>query len=405
MNLFDLIQNTGHALKRKTATEYAGPCPFCKEGTDRFIVTPDKDLYWCRQCGKTGDNIQFLRDVKGLTYQEACLQLGRKLKDRSWEPLRRSAETKNTWTPRATITPGEQWQQQAAAFLELTKRTLWHDQGKPARAWLHDRGLNDKTIKQARLGWYPGDIFHDREAWGLAPETNEKGNAKKLWTPAGLVIPLMEAGQVIRLRIRRADPGDGAPYVIVTGSNARPMNWGIEQKKFLIILESELDGLLVLQEAGDMAGIVALGSAQTRPDMATHKALEQANVILIALDTDEAGAKASWQWWAEHYRQAKRWPCINGKDPGEAYTNGLDIRAWTLAGLNIRDTVIKPFSEEWKQNFNYDQLERLAIMTVDAAMTDAQALAVLQQSKKNHAANAFWSIQEPRRRIVTVHIN
>jgi hypothetical protein len=161
------------------------------------------------------------------------------------------------------------------------------------------------------------------------------------------------------------------------------MAWGIEKKCFVIV-ESELDGLLIHQEAGDMVGVIALGSATNTPDIEAHKALEQAEVILVALDTDEAGAKQTWTWWAKQNQQSKRWPVINGKDPGEAYRNGLDIRAWALAGANIKDPVIKPFPEEWKKNFAYDTLERLAIMTVDAGMTDAQALAALTKKPQGN---------------------
>jgi hypothetical protein len=156
----------------------------------------------------------------------------------------------------------------------------------------------------------------------------------------------------------------------------KPMALGIEKKNYVIV-ESELDGLLLWQEVGDLVGVIALGNAQAHPDIETHKALEQAEAILIALDTDEAGARASWQWWAKQYRQARRWPVINGKDPSEAFKNGLDIRTWTLAGLNIKDPVIRPFPKEWLNKFNYSTLERLAVMTVNAGMTDAQALTVL----------------------------
>ena len=162
------------------------------------------------------------------------------------------------------------------------------------------------------------------------------------------------------------------------------------EKKNYVIVESELDGLLIHQEAGDVVGVIALGNAQARPDIEAHQALEQASVILIALDTDKAGAKEAWQWWAKQYRQARRWPCINGKDPSEARKNGLDIRTWTLAGLNIQDPVIRPFPKEWLDNFNYSTLERLAIMTVDAGMTDAQALAALTTKPQEKEGAYTW---------------
>ena len=58
-------------LRQKTpAGELAGPCPFCGEGDDRFIVRPDGS-YWCRVCEKGGDRLDFHcriqnTDIKGL---------------------------------------------------------------------------------------------------------------------------------------------------------------------------------------------------------------------------------------------------------------------------------------------------------------------------------------------------
>jgi len=63
------------SLKKVTAKEYAGPCPDCG-GKDRFRVWTDEGNYWCRQCGSSGDGIEYLRWTKSLSYREACEQLG-----------------------------------------------------------------------------------------------------------------------------------------------------------------------------------------------------------------------------------------------------------------------------------------------------------------------------------------
>ena len=71
--MFDLAQHIG-GLKKKTADEYAGPCPWCG-GTDRFLVWPsdgDTGGFWCRRCGRKGDGIDYLRDAEDLSFQEAC---------------------------------------------------------------------------------------------------------------------------------------------------------------------------------------------------------------------------------------------------------------------------------------------------------------------------------------------
>ena len=93
-----------------------------------------------------------------------------------------------------------------------------------------------------------------------------------------------------------------------------------------------LDGILLHNVAGDLATVFALGSAQARPDADTMKLLNDAERVLLALDTDRAGY-TSWLWWRQHFNKAVRWPVINGKDPGEAYKNGVDLRTWIMAGL------------------------------------------------------------------------
>lgn len=77
--------------------------------------------------------------------------------------------------------------------------------------------------------------------------------------PAGLVIPLIEGGHVHRLRVRRPNPGGGPRYVIIPGSGTAPLTLGTGTA--WIIVESELDAFLLLQEGGDVAGIIAMGSA------------------------------------------------------------------------------------------------------------------------------------------------
>jgi len=151
--------------------------------------------------------------------------------------------------------------------------------------------------------------------------------------PAGLVIPWVVNGDVHRLRIRRNDPGDGARYAIASGSSAAPMVWG-EDKGAVVIVESELDGLLLSQETGDLCAVMALGSATSKANPKSHDLLRAMPIILISLDADEAGAKASLHYWPDTYgKAARRWPCIKGKDPSEAKLNGLDLRTWIIAGI------------------------------------------------------------------------
>jgi DNA primase len=472
MTILDLIPN----LKREATTnggEWAGPCPFCG-GKDRFRAWPLEGrtgAFWCRSCGKHGDGLQLIRDLQGLTFPEAlrawslpsALYHGTSTRTgTSVPPLPNLLRTRDnvtaekrgvtcvtgpnperkfctnvqnpsgldTWKPRQSMAPGNTWQEKAGAFLQACQRNLAGFSGHECREWLKGRGLKSETIERGGLGWNPFDQYQSREAWGLSPETienkivtnvtKESRKPRRIWLPSGLVIPCFSRGRVIRLRIRRPDPGDGPRYVIVTGSASSPLTLG--HGMAWVIVESELDALLLEQEAGDLAGVIALGNAQTRPDIETDRALKEAGLILVALDSDQAGAKEVWGFWKGTYPNARRWPCPIGKDPTEAVQQGLDLRAWVMAGLPEsstveseviidptteptqsaathhqegthatktektykdkgadRRTVFEPFLDVWKQRFDEGTLERLAILTVDGGLTDLESLEVIGQ--------------------------
>jgi len=338
-----------------------------------------------------------------MDYREACLKLesypkysGKRLGPRG------QATARPIWVPKGSKPPGDLWREKAEAFLSHSQGHLWGNQGVGIRTWLHGRGLTDLTIRQGGLGWNPHDFYRTSETWGLPTVISDKtGKPKKLWVPMGLVLPSFHDGQIVRLRIRRSEPDEGSRYILVPGSDTRPMTWASETKT-AVIVESELDGLLLWQEAGDLTAVVALGSAQAKPDHETHDMIVNAEVILLALDHDQAGATASWQWWAKQYPQALRWPVPLGKDPGEAYQAGLDIRAWTKAGMargsvrepsgengtlqsndqieqvigteSQQDSSIEAFPQQWLEIYDEATLERLAIMTVEGGLTDREAL-------------------------------
>ena len=201
--------------------------------------------------------------------------------------------------------------------------------GNQVRVWLHGRGLTDETIKAFNLGWNPQNWWPKREAWGLPEVLKENGRPKKLLVPEGLVIPKVTEDGIVRVRIRRPE---GEPrYYLLPGSETGALC--IPGGPAHVVLESELDAILLSQEAGDLATMIALGSASNRPDQVATDLLQKAETILIALDSDDAGAKQAWQWWAQHFPQSKRWLCIKGKDPSEARQNGLNLRNWIVAGL------------------------------------------------------------------------
>lgn len=342
LNILDLVREKGIEPKRVSGHkggEYHSPCPGCG-GVDRFHIWPEQNngegSYWCRQCEKTGDAIQFLRDFDGLSFKEACDRLGKETSSSpQCQPLKipgkNRCQVSGVGDQRTeNIIPPDPWIEKAIALVSWAHEKLLPNTAR--MKYLRDRGLKRSTIIKYQFGWNPGkngkDLWRPRESWGLPTEL-KNNRKKKLWIPRGLIIPLIVGGQVHRVRIRTL--AKKPPYYVLPGSAMDTMTIRPNHRAYVVV-ESELDGILLDQEIGDLAGIVALGSSSTKPDPETYRSLQRSAVILVALDFDAAGAKA-WQWWQEHFPQSERWPVPRGKDPGEAFQAGVDLAEWVRSGL------------------------------------------------------------------------
>jgi DNA primase len=345
MNVLELAAK--HVKMKKVSStkggEWQGPCPDCG-GKDRFHVWPEemsgKGAYWCRGCGKTGDNIQFLREFRGLSFHDACAELGIDVPNRPSPSLAARfsspvapAEKKTEQThfvPAVHGAPADLWQERAEKFVAWAQeKLLWNTD---VLSWLEERGIGLDAVKGFRLGWNPGDggkdLYRPRKSWGVPETFHEDGRAKMLWIPRGLVIPYSVGGVLQRIRIRRPE---GEPrYYVLPGSSMSVMMIGSDRKSFVVV-ESELDAI-ACAAACPLAGSVALGSVSAKPDAEAEASLRKSLSILLALDYDEAGKKAV-SWWSKNFPNVSRWPVPKGKDPGDARSLGIDLGQWIKAGL------------------------------------------------------------------------
>lgn len=327
--LIDLLRQDGLDPRHKGHGEHCSPCPACG-GSDRLVSHADTNRYWCRQCGSKGDVIQYLRQFRKMTFKEAASFAGKVVPlhtGRTAPAKRQEADrTKNEPTPEA-------WTAQAEKLITWAHKTLLGNATK--LEWLKTgRGLTRATAERFRLGWIERDLYLDRAAWGL-PEALKDGKVKKLFFPAGLVIPGPD-----RIRIRRAERGEWGKYFVLPGSGNAPLVIGCEHRFDVapgIIVESELDAILLAQELDHRPLlIVATGSTSNGPGPGLLADLECRPFVLIGLDNDEAGGKAAWQKWAA-IRNAARTPipATWGKDPSEAHLAGHDLKAWLAAAYQL----------------------------------------------------------------------
>lgn len=334
MNILSIIENTGQAYQKKASTsggEYKGPCPWCG-GEDRFSIIPKQDHYVCRHCKRSGDSIQFYRDFHGMSYQEARAAMGHPPQNFKKQFLL----DKTTWTPREIKTPNEIWQKKGEAIAFAAFKFLMSSAGQPHREYLHNRGLNIDTIKRARIGFVDTAMTFTPESWGL-PSTG-----KNIWIPKGFLIPFFcDLKSLVRLRVRQHQPIAKDRYILISGSSTEyftyPANHNYIPFDPVYITESELDGWLCWQEFGDCVSIKAIGNSSTRPDENTHKDLKTSSAILLGLDNDPAGQKES-GWWKKQYHHAQNCTVPKGKDPGEAFEQGVNLKAWFLDKIKTQDS-------------------------------------------------------------------
>ena len=69
----DEAMRRGYQLKRKGG-QLEGPCPVCG-GVDRFVITPKRNVWVCRQCDTGGDAIKLVKHVEGIGFIDAVSML------------------------------------------------------------------------------------------------------------------------------------------------------------------------------------------------------------------------------------------------------------------------------------------------------------------------------------------
>lgn len=331
MSILDLIEREGgFTYRRKGSSEYTGPCPFCGTGDDRFQIWPKTGRYWCRVCGKMGDDIQFVRDLKGMGYREAVDYVGRSAGDGN---LRRDNNDNYRAQPKAQKPPVETWCDMARDFvLDCNYRLMGRNEGRKALDWLNQRGLRDETISGAFLGYNPAGQFVDRTAWGLPATLDDNGRKKKLWLPRGIVVPWRIDGEVWGIRIRRP-VGDPKYYFVPGGTPALYNADNLLTGKPAILVEGEIDALTIAQSAGDLAVPVATGGTQNARRARWIARLATASLVLVAYDTDNPGERAA-SYWIEALPNAARWRPY-WEDVNQMAQDDADVRGWVEAGLRL----------------------------------------------------------------------
>ncbi|MFA6159701.1 MAG: DNA primase [Parcubacteria group bacterium] len=142
LNIVDVL---GEYIKLdKAGANWRALCPFHNEKSPSFMVNEEKQFWHCFGCQKSGDIFAFVMEMEGLEFREALKTLAEKagVKLQSYSPQK--SQEKNRTLEILEL---------ATKFYEVQ---LWKGEGKEKiLKYLKDRGLNDETIKEFRLGYAP----------------------------------------------------------------------------------------------------------------------------------------------------------------------------------------------------------------------------------------------------------
>ena len=330
MNISDLIQSvdlttvferTGHQPTSTQGRWLMYRCPCHADRRPSLAITPDRRRWVCfGRCNTSGDALDWLQLRSGLDLKQARAELetlasGICVAAVSKMPVKCiSLPVGEGASIQVGEPPPQRWQLSARQTVHACEAALWSNRGERARAWLNRRGLDDTALRAWQIGFNPA-----------------RRTVSGLFVPRGIVIPCLERGQLWSLKVRRAT---GEPkYVHVTGS--QPALFGAHtlvgpHPPVVVVTEGEFDAMLVHRLAGDLVGVVTLGSASTRLAETWLTELLPMAHVLVAYDADAAGAKgaAFWQALSQRVRRAILPAEPPVKDLTDFWLAGGDVRQW-----------------------------------------------------------------------------
>ena len=302
LNRVDVVEVVDRKVQlKKAGANFVACCPFHKEKTPSFSVSPSKQFYHCFGCGAHGSAISFLIEYDGMTFVEAVNELantaGLKV------PNEQNVGTKEVKNNQKL----EQVMQSTNIFFQKQLR-----QSNKAIAYLKERGLTGQIAKEFAIGYAPEGwsnleknlTNYDTEDLikaGLI-QKNEQGKFYDRFRYRIMFPIINEKGVVIGFGGRVINPEDTPKYYNSPETplfqksfelygliNARK---AIRTENYVLVVEGYMDVAAIAQH--DIRNVVAtLGTATTQFHI--KKLMRYTQEIVFCFDGDQAGKEAAWR--------------------------------------------------------------------------------------------------------------
>ena len=309
LNRTDIVEVVGSRIQlKKTGKNYSACCPFHKEKTPSFTVSPDKQFYYCFGCGAGGNALGFVMDHDQTEFPEAVEELAK----RAGMDVPREDRGRGNKPRQPTDSPLYPLLKAAADFYRQALKS--HPQRRAAVEYLKGRGLSGEIARDFGLGFAP-------PGWdNLLKQLASDSLQQKVMIDAGLLVENPDSGKRYdRFRDRVIFPihdsrgrviafggrvlGDDKPKYLNSPETpvfhkgqelyglyeARKHNRDLDE---IMVVEGYMD-VIALAQQGLRNAVATLGTATSEEHL--KRLFRLVPSVLFCFDGDQAGRNAAWR--------------------------------------------------------------------------------------------------------------
>ena len=297
-DIVDVISQ--YVTLKRSGRNFFGLCPFHKEKSPSFSVSPDKQIFHCFGCGVGGNVFHFLQKIENISFLEALESLANQA-GINLPTLDNAVDDKLIRLKSKVYKINEI----AANFYH---ERLYKPESKQAQDYIKKRKLDNKTLKNFLIG-YSGnfnELYIELKRQGFTEEeilasclVNKNENGKYIDRfRRRLMFPIQDTrNRIIAFGGRVLDDSKpkyiNSPENIVYHKGRHLFGLNIAKKeeiKKIIIVEGYMDAIS-LHQRGIHNAVASLGTALTEQQgRLLRKSSEQ---IIIGYDADGAGQAAT----------------------------------------------------------------------------------------------------------------
>ena len=327
----DIVRVVGEYVRlKKSGQNFTGLCPFHSEKTPSFAVHPVKQIYHCFGCGAGGDVFKFVMEMDKITFPEAVRAVAEKCGIAVPRARERTPEERKENQQRTSLV--ELHREAAAFFVQQLNAT---QEGRAAKAYLLDRGLDSEAMARFGIGFAPSGgeallrAFKQKypekvlEASGLFSR-DQNGRLFDRFRRRVMFPIANDSGKIVAFGGRAL--GDDLPkYLnspetpIYTKSNLLyhldRAKEALRQRDFAVLVEGYMDAIAVAR-SGISNVVASCGTSLTEPQVKLLNRFTRR--IIVNYDPDTAGQAATERSLAillEQGAEVRVLALPGGKDP------------------------------------------------------------------------------------------